>query len=167
MRVITVVVSAGILSVAICGGAYGQVYKWVDGNGVTHYSEKPPESGKSKAVTLHDANAGSTANNLPGPGGPIGPNGAKTAKSGDPGWKEQDNAFKRRQLARDQADAKLAQQKTANDEACAKARIDLADMRSTGRMYSVNEKGEREFYSDEQRNSAIAAREQEYNQHCQ
>lgn len=137
-----------LCAVLACAPALAQVYKWVDANGVTHYSEKPPENGQAKEVPLREA---SPASSNPKP--------ASSAS-------EQERAFKQRQLAREQAEAKAEKDKAANDAQCKQLLSGLNTMRSVGRIASVNDKGEREYMTDEQRDALIASREQEYNQHC-
>jgi len=69
-------------------------------------------------------------------------------------------------LSREQAEAKAEKDKAANDAQCKQLLSGLNTMRSVGRIASVNDKGEREYMTDEQRDALIASREQEYNQHC-
>jgi len=44
----------GIGSIAMVGASSGQIYKWVDENGVTHYTERPPAAGKARTTTTLD-----------------------------------------------------------------------------------------------------------------
>jgi hypothetical protein len=146
------------LALPICLGALlfsclaqAQVYKWVDAKGVTHYDEKPPENMKSKEVTLRNAS----------PSGAVAP-----ANTADPAWKEKERAFKQRQVERNEAEAKKTRDQARLDTECQKTRANLSDMRAANRVYARNDKGEREFLSDKDRESAIAARQEEYNQNC-
>ena len=149
---------AGLLLAAmqlfLCFPAHAQVYKWVDAKGVTHYGEKPPENTKSREVTLRGG-AGAPAA-APAP----------DAKAKDPAWKDQERAFKQRQLERSQAESKKAEELAKLEANCKKARANLADLRTAGRVTTTNEKGEREFLGDREREKAIAERQEEYNQHC-
>jgi glutaredoxin len=43
---LTVIISLFLLS----GGSYGQIYKWVDENGNTHFSSRPPARGEAETV---------------------------------------------------------------------------------------------------------------------
>jgi uncharacterized membrane protein YqiK len=137
--------------------ANAQVYKWVDSKGVTHYDEKPPENSKSKEVRLRE----STPSNKPAPGAA-----APAAGAGAGSLQERDRAFRQRQAAREEEEAKQANARTQREAECKEARSKLADLRQTPRLYDMNEKGERVFLSDKQRDETIAAREQEYNQFC-
>ncbi len=49
---------AVLLALAINGAMADNFYKWVDGNGVTHYSEAPPEQGQANTVNVELKPAG-------------------------------------------------------------------------------------------------------------
>jgi hypothetical protein len=144
---------AGLLAALVCACAHAQVFKWVDGNGVTHYDQKPPESLKSKEVQLHDAAP---------------PTGA-TPAPGSPGWQDKERAFKQRQTQRDTAAAKEEgdrQKKEAQGAKCKSAKASLDSMRNARRVFDTDDKGERQYLDDDQRAARIAQREAEYNQDC-
>ena len=128
-----------------------QVYKWVDANGVTHYGEQPPAASKSREVKLRDANP--RADNAPQPA---------AASS----YKDRELEFRKRQTERERAEAKVAEDKGSRERECRAAANDLNDLRNSGRIYDLNDKGERVWMSDTQRDSAIARREAEYNRRC-
>jgi hypothetical protein len=181
--------ACALLAVMFSINAGAQVYKWVDSKGVTHYDDKPPENLKSKEVKLKDA-APPAAKAAPAPAGagappqgaapgtpPAGKPGspgaappsaasAAGAKGGDASVQEKERAFRQRQAAREEAEARQAKDRERLEAECKAARINLADMRQTGRMYDMNDKGERVFMSDKQREDLIAAAEREYNQNC-
>jgi hypothetical protein len=141
---------AGLLVALACAPAGAQVYKWVDANGVTHYSEKPPETGKAKEVPLREAS----------------PAGADAKTAPDASLQERERAFRQRLAERQQAEAKQAKDKAAREEDCKRARLHLADMNHSPMLYDLNDKGERVYMSDEQRAQTIAASQEDYNQHC-
>jgi len=129
--------------------ASAQVYKWVDEKGVTHYGERPPQGKKAQEVERRLANPG------PAPG-----------KAAQPGWKEQDLEFRRRRIETEQTEAKQKQQEAANRRACNQARDQLAQTGSARRLYRLDEKGERVFQSDDERNASIARLEQLVSERC-
>jgi hypothetical protein len=131
--------------------ALAQVYKWVDANGVTHYGESPPAASKSREVKLRDANP--RADNAPQP-----------AAAG--AYKDRELEFRKRQAERERAEARVAEDKGARERECRTAANELNNLRSSGRIYDLNEKGERVWLSDAQRDSAIAKHEAEYNRRC-
>jgi hypothetical protein len=129
--------------------AVAQVYKWVDEKGVTHYGERPPQGKKAQEVEQRLANPGSA------PG-----------KAAQPSWKEQDLEFRRRRIETEQTEAKTKQQEAARSQACNQARDQLAQTRSARRLYRLDEKGERVFQSDEERNASVARFEQLVSERC-
>lgn len=132
--------------------ATAQVYKWVDANGVTHYGEKPPATGKSSEVRLRDSTGGS--------------GGAAAPAAGAPSYKERELEFRKRQAQRERDETKLAEERGKRDRECKQANLDLADLRATRKIYDLNERGERVWLSDSQRDAEIAKREADYNRRC-
>jgi hypothetical protein len=129
--------------------AYAQVYKWVDEKGVTHYGERPPQGKKAEEVGQRLANPG------PAPG-----------KAAQPSWKDQDLEFRRRKIEAEQNEAKDRQREDAQRQGCNQARDQLAQMRSARRLYRLDEKGERVFQSDDERNASVARLEQLVSDRC-
>ena len=114
-----------------------QVYKWVDEKGVTQYTATPPPSGKAQAIKTQPANSST---------GP-------RAKS----WQEQEIEFKARQVERAEAQHKqeLAERQAAQRRlACASAQRDLRVLQEQWRLFTLNEKGERQYMDDAQRAEA-------------
>jgi hypothetical protein len=129
--------------------AIAQVYKWVDEQGGTHYGERAPQGRKAEEVGQRLANPG------PAPG-----------KAAQPSWQEQDLQFRRRRIENEQAEAKNKQREATQAQACSQARNQVAQVRSARRLYSMDEKGERVFQSDDERNASIARLEQLVSERC-
>ncbi len=129
--------------------AMAQVYKWVDDKGVTHYGERPPQGKKAEKVEQR------LANPEPAPGAAAQPN-----------WKEQDLEFRKRRIETEQTEAKDKQRETSQRQTCNQARDQLAQMKSARRLYRLDEKGERVFQSDDERNAAIARFERLVSDRC-
>ncbi len=126
-----------------------QVYKWVDEKGVTHYGARPPQGKKAQEVEQRLAN--------PAPA---------SGTAAQPGWKEQDLEFRRRRIEAEQTEAKDKQREDSQQQACNRARDQLAQMKSARRLYRLNDKGERVFQSDEERNASTARLEQQVSERC-
>ena len=141
-----------LLCLAWAGLAPAQVFKWVDANGVTHYGEKPPANQKAKEVKLREATPRSSVD-----AGPA----AYSANLKD---KEQD--LRRRREEREQEESRRVVQKAQNEAACRGARAHLHDLRSTPKLYDLNERGERVYLGDAERTQRLAKHEAEYNRHC-
>ena len=134
---------------ALLAPANAQVYKWVDEKGVTHYGERPPQGGKAEDVQQRLARPGSAP-----------------AKAAQPDWKEKDLEFKKRRIDAEQAEAKSAQRESSQRQACNQARDQLAQLKTARRTYRLDEKGERVFQSDDERNASVARLEQAVSERC-
>ena len=123
--------------------AHAQVYRWVDERGVTHYGERPTQGHKAQQVQDKLAN----------------PAAAKSANSKPPSWQDQESDFQGRRIKAEQAaeaEAKKKSQEADQRRACIEARDNLVRMRASSRMYKLNEKGERVYESEQDRDAAIA-----------
>ena len=142
---------ASALFLPLAAGA--QVYKWVDANGVTHYGERPPEKTKSKEVRLREATPR--------------PSKESAASTGYAATlKDRELEFRKRQALRERDETRLAEEKVQRDQDCRVARAEMADLRATRRLYELNDRGERVFMSDTQRDAEVVRREAEYNRRC-
>src|SRR5208282_5609131 len=72
-----------------CTSASAQLYRWVDANGVTQYSDKAPDQGKTKVTVIQP---------------PPAPSSSQSAKQAD--WQTQDLEFRKRQVERVEAKRK-------------------------------------------------------------
>lgn len=100
------------LGIAVIGSA---VYKWVDEEGVTHYSERPPSGRKAKELPIKSVPS------------EVGEEGARTKPKS---WQQQEQEFKQRQEIRGQAeareDARIQAQAAEQASSCKKTREELA-----------------------------------------
>lgn len=130
--------------------ASAQVYQWKDASGRTVVSDTPPPGNvkPSQSMGRSPANAVQPAPVKEG-AAPAAP--ASTA--------ERDLDFKKRQKENQEKADKAAKEQTANAESqenCKRARQSLTTLESGQRMTTTNEKGEREFMDDSQRQAEIA-----------
>lgn len=130
----------GLLSAA--GLAQAQVHKCVDASGKTVYSQSPCPSGAKSKVIQRDAPA-------PAAQAPAG-----SAKDGKAPPKPTPEAeFRKRQMEQDERDKKAAEELAlAKDkqEQCQRARSNLSQLETGGRVARFNDKGEREYLEDAQ-----------------
>lgn len=129
--------------------ASAQMYKWVDEKGTTHYGERPPQGKKAQEV------APRLASPRPAP-----------EKPAEPDWKAKELEFRGRRIEAEQAEAKQRQQETANRQACNQARDHLAQMKAARGLYRLNDKGERVYESDAERQASVAQLEALIAQRC-
>jgi hypothetical protein len=115
-----------------------QIYKWVDENGKTHYSESPPDKGKAKKV---EPPASAPTSGVP----------PKSARS----TSELELEFRQRQTARAEAarkeEAEEEKQRRDAKRECIRARNQLEELRQQVPLYTLNEKGERVYLTDKER----------------
>jgi hypothetical protein len=120
--------------------AQAQLYKYVDKNGKTVYTDQPPPEGESKQIRVQPSSAPS---DVPA---------AKTAVQRD---KDADKG--RKDVAKKaEKDAKEAERQAKIQERCNYLKADLASYEGGVRLKRTNEKGEQEFMTDEQIESAKA-----------
>lgn len=141
-------VAAGrVLLLAFLGGQFvpcsGQVYKWVDEKGVTHYSEQPPPGGKAQAIGTP------SKDNVKGK-----PNPSSESKT----WQQQEIEFRQRQI---ESEEKRRQQEARENESrreaamrresCMDARRTLQSLQEQRPVYWIDERGERRYVEDKER----------------
>lgn len=139
-----------LLALLASAPAAAQVYKWVDEKGRTHYGERPPASGKSKEMPIREAT----------------PKSDRAAGAAAPSVKDQETAFRQRQVKREEEEAKAAKDSAERERQCKNARGDLADLQVQRRVFTRNDRGEREFMSDTERESRVARLQSEVSRLC-
>jgi uncharacterized protein DUF4124 len=132
----------------ITGAAFGQVYRWIDEKGVTHYGAQPPQGAKAREVEDKLAT----------------PPGA-APRSDD--WQEKDRQFRQRRIEAGEAQAKKDQEAERRRTMCNEQRDLLARLKAATRTYRLDEKGERVFQDDTERENAIARQEKIVARYCQ
>lgn len=121
---------------------YAELFKWTDEKGVVHYSDQPAkgEVKSEKKLDIPNQRAGTPA-------------------ASDKSWAEKNVEFKKRQNAAAEAEAKQqkeAQEAKTKTENCAKAKSTLQTFESGQRIVTYNEKGERSYLDDTQREKGLA-----------
>jgi hypothetical protein len=141
-----------VLLLLTTGMAFGQIYKWVDANGDTHYSDRPP-SGKFKSESKLLSSGVPEAPATGSSAGTAAKTGHAAAKPKTPA--EQEAEFRKRQIEKEEAEKK--EQKKLADAAnrhhnCEAARSYLKGLESGQRVVHVNpDTGERSYLDDKQR----------------
>ncbi|HEX4763195.1 MAG TPA: DUF4124 domain-containing protein [Usitatibacter sp.] len=119
--------------------AQAQLYKYVDKNGKTVYSDSPPPDTDSKQIRVQTS---------PPSDAPASKTSVQKDKDADKGRKE---AAKKADK-----DAKDAERQAKIQERCNYLKSDLATYEGGVRLKRTNEKGEQEFMTDEQIEAAKA-----------
>jgi len=138
----------------ISSNAYAELHKWVDANGVVHYSDTvPPDVTKTQHV--RDI-AGKGDANAPASGSP------KTLA-------EREADLKKAKQEKDDAAKKKAQQDAAAEtkkSACEAARQNQQTLEAGGRIYTYDANGERTFMDDDARAQRLAEARKAVSENC-
>lgn len=131
------------------------VYKWVDEDGNVHYSQDPQHR-SAKEMKVQTSPASESAEDASTEAEDT----QSTSKSkGDDDTAKQEQAKKQQQ---EQA-ATQAEQKKKNCQIAMKRRATIA---AGGRLYEVDEKGERHYWNDAEREAKLAEAEQQVADWC-
>ena len=136
-RAVTARLLAALLVLA-SANAGAALYKWVDEKGVTHYTEEPPPDRKATKIEIR--------NDGPAP------------KSEKPeSWKDKEVEFRRRRLEKersdDAADAQAKKAAAVRHQNCVRAQDALDTLAHGHPVYRVNEKGERVYMEEAERDA--------------
>ncbi len=126
----------GVLAVVFASSAAAGIYKWVDANGVTHYSEQPPAGAQAHEVQVSPPPPGPAAGGEPaeaGAGAPAAP-GPEAAKGDEAGQER---------LARSRA------------VQCAQVRDTLQSLRRDAPVFQSSPAGEQVLLTNEERAAAL------------
>lgn len=136
-------------ALALAPAAMGQLYKYVDKDGKTVYSDQPPANADSKQIRVPVS-------------GPADPPPTKTAVQRD---KEADKGRKEASKQAEKSE-KAAARQAQIDARCQHLKADLAAYDQGGRLQRTNEKGEREFLDDAGIEAAKARTRREMEEAC-
>lgn len=151
-----------VIGLALCMAlpASAQMYKWVDSNGKTQYSDKPPPSNIKTEKLRAPGRAASTPAASEAKGGAQ----KDAAKAGPKTVAEQEQAFRKRQLeAGKSQEAEEKKQAQARDKAenCRRATAAVAALQLGGRQQRIDSKGERVFLDDQEIAQELAKAQRE------
>jgi Domain of unknown function (DUF4124) len=146
MRKILIVACA----LALAPLASAQMYKYVDKDGKTVYTDQPPPDADSKAMRVPSSAVG----NAPTPG--------KTAVQQD---KELQKGREKTAEAAKKADETAARAR-AEEERCNSAKAAYAQYQLGGRIAKLNDKGEKIFLGDDEIDAAREKARQQVEQYC-
>jgi hypothetical protein len=131
--------------------ALGQIYKWVDDQGVTHYGARPPQG--QNARPLGTAPAAGPAKTTP-----------KPESSTD--WQNQDIEFQKRRIQREREAEREQKEAKEKERRCIIARDDLRQLQTVERLYDLNDKGERIYLDDATRKAEIERTQEIISRNC-
>jgi Domain of unknown function (DUF4124) len=125
---------------------HAQVYKWIDENGKAHYSDKPSEHLQHKVQPVQA------------------PTAKTPTESASADWQSRERDFQRRRAEQSTKEAQQPQGPTS-EQRCAQARKAITGLDGAA-VYRTNNKGERVYIEDTERNAIEQKARQDIAQHC-
>ncbi len=142
-----------------------QIYKWKDKNGVTRYSDTPPTNNQQVQKIGKEITTKSTSP-VEKQAKPAANNPAANNKS-QPDTEDEAAKLRARnaEIEKKNKEEQAAQAKL-KAENCRSAKADYETFAQGGRIYQMNEKGEREYFDDTGLNERKAKAQAEMQQYC-
>lgn len=134
-----------VVSLPVC--AVG-LHKWVDEQGNVHYADKPPPGQETETIQVDTGRVDDS-----------------NAERLDSYQEQVDQIFTERDEAKAEAEKK-AKEKAEIKAHCEDSRAKLVRLQTSTRRQKVNDKGERVFIEDSQRQEWIKAAKAEIAKHC-
>lgn len=148
------------------GGPSGWV--WKDSRGVKNYSDTPPPLGVPETAILQRPGQRSTATAVvsAAASAPKPAASKATGKDSELEKRKKDQAAAAEKVKADEDAAAKAKEAARDTADCQRARRNLAGLQSGGRVARLNDKGEREFISDDNRAAEAATASSEASEAC-
>jgi Domain of unknown function (DUF4124) len=137
--------------------ALADIYQWKDAEGKTQYSDQPPMDRPARLVKSGAVVATVAAEKT---------DEAKSEKKGPKSLDEKDQDFRKRKIAAEKAEKEAAAKAAEKKAECLAAKNDLKDMTESNRVYERNEKGEKQYLDDKQRDKYAAEVNAKIKQNC-
>lgn len=146
------------LALVLCaesGSAVADVYKWVDAQGRTHYSDTPPDPAVAKSQMMF----GKSNDAAPA----AAPAAAKPGDTATPNPKTE--ALRGKMIGVEQVDNSPEAQRK-REEACQRMRTEATLLGSDNRVFTLDDKGERSYLDDDTRAARSAELQQQISAGC-
>ncbi|MDP2809404.1 MAG: DUF4124 domain-containing protein [Rhodocyclaceae bacterium] len=140
---------AACLAIFAGPAAAGEVYRWVDEQGKTHFSDTPPIQRKAEKIEIR----------------PVMPSSPAAATQGR-GWQQQieESNLRRNQQEKQEKAAEHGKQQA--EQKCLAARRSLDTLNRGRPLYRVDKNGERVYIEDDQRQIEISAARRTVDTEC-
>ena len=143
--------------------SHAEIYKWKDKNGAIRYSDTPPPSNIKQEALSGKKTVQATGKE------PLTAVAAPTKEVPKESMNKEDEAAKQRQRNAE-AEKRNKQEKEAEAkrkaENCKAARANFETYKQGGRVYKMNEKGEREYLDDKELTEGKAKAQSEIDENC-
>lgn len=124
------------------------MYKWVDEKGVTHFSQDPPPDGNKGAQKIEVK--------------PI-----QSDRAASDNWRQREQESKQLRAKQGVEQARNREQEEAQrGQRCRAAQRKADAMKNYARVFRLDEKGERVYYDDKQRESELAEAQADISRYC-
>lgn len=144
-----------IVIFGVAGGAWADVYKWVDAQGQTHYSDVPPDPGVNASAVPLGRPASQT------PAAPAVAPKSPDLVTGNP----KTSALRGKMLGVEEIDNSPEAQRQ-REEACQRMRSEVNLLSGDNRVFTLDAKGERSYLDDDTRSARIAELQQQITAGC-
>lgn len=148
--------------------SHAEIYKWKDKSGVIRYSDVPPPSNiPHQSIGKKTNKTPPAAETPPAPvieGAPV-PEPATAQQTPEEVSPDAEVRRQEEEATKKKAEAAEAEQKL-KQENCATARANLANFQQGGRVYKMNEKGEREYLGESDIANGLAEAQAEVDKNC-
>lgn len=145
MRFTTIL--AVLAGLVVCPLHAQQMYKWVDERGRTVFSETPPPAGvKGEKIEVRTQPA---------------------EKPAAENWKQREQEFRERRAKQGAEEERARQADEANrGQRCYDAKVKYDRMTRAGRVYRLDDKGERVYYTDDERAAQAEQAKRDMGSYC-
>jgi hypothetical protein len=136
-------------ALAAMGLAHADLYKWTDGQGKVHYTDRPPTV-NAQAIKPPQSQSGQ-------------------AEAATKSLSDKDQAYQKRREEAEQSRLKAekeAEEARVKSENCAKARNNLNTLQNKSRVYTTNAAGQRTYMDDAARADALANSQKAVSDFC-
>ncbi|TLX62919.1 DUF4124 domain-containing protein [Stutzerimonas nosocomialis] len=138
------ILTGGLVLALSSGAMAGQVYKWVDAQGITHFSAQPPQGAPAEVVSTHVAPPRASEPSLPTP-----------APTSTPDQAALDRQVRQQVAAEDAERARY----------CTNMRTNLAQLKNNPRV-RVEDGGEMRRLTEEERQARISETTKTISENC-
>lgn len=173
MKYTTVLLAALLMQAMFVLNASAEIYKWKDKDGVTRYTDTPPPQGVKPLSTIKKSAPKPAPIAVTNPQVPAEIANSQTSVDGKMEVKKEPMApeqmeKKRKEIEQIEKRNKEEKEAQAKDKQlrCSAARANYQSYSQGGRIYRMNEKGEREYLGDQDLSQGTAQAQLEIQQYC-
>lgn len=149
-----------------------EIYKWVDKDGTVKYTDTPPPNGAKPLSTIKSKAASPLVSSTPATTLPEGamtnPTHTQPTAGGGGAASEQEMAKQKREIEEIEKKNKAEKEAQAKQKQlnCKSARANYQSYSQGGRVYRMNEKGEREYLGDKDLSDGAAKAKRDMQEYC-